>query len=57
MIGAAAGTLVLWASAFAAIRYSLAGPPPLAGPLGYPPAQLAALRFLIASARARRDRA
>jgi drug/metabolite transporter (DMT)-like permease len=49
VIAASAGTLVLWASAFAAIRYALAGAPPLAGPLGYPPAQLAALRFLIAS--------
>ena len=43
------GTIVLWASAFAAIRAALAGPPPLAGPLGYSPAHLALLRFLIAS--------
>jgi drug/metabolite transporter (DMT)-like permease len=50
VILAAIGTLLLWASAFAAIRYSLAGPPPLAGPNGYEPAQLATLRFLIASA-------
>jgi drug/metabolite transporter (DMT)-like permease len=50
VIFAAVGTLLLWASAFAAIRASLAGLPPLAGPNGYEPAQLATLRFLIASA-------
>ncbi len=44
----ALGTLVLWASAFAAIRASLAGPAPLAGPGGYSPGELATLRFLIA---------
>ena len=44
------GTLVLWASAFAAIRAALAGPPPLAGPDGYGPVHLALLRFLVASA-------
>ena len=44
------GTLVLWASAFAAIRAALAGPPPLAGPQGYGPVHLALLRFLVASA-------
>ena len=43
------GTLVLWASAFAAIRAALAGPPPLAGPNGYGPLDLALLRFLVAS--------
>ena len=44
------GTLVLWASAFAAIRAALAGPPPLAGPDGYGPVHLALLRFVVASA-------
>lgn len=50
VIGAAFGTLLLWASAFAAIRASLAGAPPLAGPNGYSPVDLALLRFLIACA-------
>ncbi len=48
-MGAAAVTLVLWASAFAGIRAALAGPG-LAGPLAYSPGQLAVFRFLVASA-------